>query len=199
MRFTYQLKFPDEGLFWYHPHVREDIQQDLGLYGNIFVSPAGAPAVPGPRDEFLILDDLLIGDAGLVPYGAATPTHAAMGRFGNVMLVNGETTWSATTHTGEVTRLHLTNVSNTRTFNLSLGADATMRVVSSDLGDFASAQLVESVVIAPAERYAIDVSFATPGRHALVNRVRAIDHLYGRFFDPVIRGNRERFWVRPNR
>ena len=49
--FTYQLKFPDEGLFWYHPHVREDIQQDLGLYGNIFVSPAGAPALPGPRDE----------------------------------------------------------------------------------------------------------------------------------------------------
>ncbi len=54
--FTYQLKFPDEGLFWYHPHVREDIQQDLGLYGNIFVSPAGAPRgagsarrVPDPR------------------------------------------------------------------------------------------------------------------------------------------------------
>ena len=183
--FTYQLKFPDEGLFWYHPHVREDIQQDLGLYGNIFVSPAGAPALPGPRDEFLILDDLLIGDAGLVPYGAETPTHAAMGRFGNVMLVNGETTWSATTRTGEVTRLHLTNVSNTRTFNLSFGADATMRVVSSDLGDFASAQLVESVVIAPAERYAIDVSFPKPGRYPLVNRVRAIDHLYGRFFDSV--------------
>ncbi len=183
--FTYQLKFPDEGLFWYHPHVREDIQQDLGLYGNIFVSPAGAPAVPGPRDEFLILDDLLIGDAGLVPYGAETPTHAAMGRFGNVMLVNGETTWNATTRAGEVTRLHLTNVSNTRTFNLSLAPSARMRVVSSDLGDFASTQLVESVVIAPAERYAVDVSFAKPGRYALVNRVRAIDHLYGRFFDVV--------------
>ena len=42
---------------------------------------------------------------------------------------------------------------------------------------------MESVVIAPAERYAIDVSFAKPGRYSLVNRVRAIDHLYGRFFD----------------
>jgi FtsP/CotA-like multicopper oxidase with cupredoxin domain len=183
--FTYQLKFPDEGLFWYHPHVREDIQQDLGLYGNIFVSPAGAPVVPGPRDEFLILDDLLIGDAGLVPYGADTPTHAAMGRFGNVMLVNGETGWRATARTGDVLRLHLTNVANTRTFNLSLGPDARMRVVSSDLGDFASAQMVESVVIAPAERYTIDVSFAKPGSYALINRVRAIDHLYGRFFDAV--------------
>ena len=183
--FTYQLKFPDEGLFWYHPHVREDIQQDLGLYGNIFVSPAGAPPVPGPRDEFLILDDLLVGDAGLVPYGAETPTHAAMGRFGNVMLMNGETSWSGTARAGEVMRLHLTNVANTRTFNLSFGPAASMQVVSSDLGDFASAQQVESIVIAPAERYAVDVTFEKPGRYALVNRVRAIDHLYGRFFDAV--------------
>ena len=183
--FTYQLRFPDEGLFWYHPHVREDVQQDLGLYGNIFVSPAGDAAAPGPRDEFLILDDLLIGADGLVPYGADAPTHAAMGRFGNVMLVNGETGWSATARTGEPLRLRLTNVSNTRTFNISLGPDAKMRVVSSDLGDFARAEFVESVVIAPAERYTIDVSFAKPGSYSLVNRVRAIDHLYGRFFDSV--------------
>ena len=55
--FTYQLVFPDGGIFWYHPHVREDIQQDLGLYGNIFVQPArarrmgaGPPRrVPDPR------------------------------------------------------------------------------------------------------------------------------------------------------
>ena len=183
--FTYQLKFPDEGLFWYHPHVREDIQQDLGLYGNIFVSPPGEHAVPAPNESFLILDDLLIGDAGLVPYGASTPTHAAMGRFGNVMLVNGETSWNATARTGEVMRLHLTNVANTRTFNLSLGPDAHLRVVSSDLGDFAVAQAAGSVVIAPAERYRVDVSFSKPGSYQLVNRVRAIDHLYGRFFDSV--------------
>ena len=35
--FEYQLKFPDSGLFWYHPHVREDYQQELGLYGAILV------------------------------------------------------------------------------------------------------------------------------------------------------------------
>jgi FtsP/CotA-like multicopper oxidase with cupredoxin domain len=183
--FTYQLKFPDEGLFWYHPHVREDIQQDLGLYGNIFVSPAGASGVPAPHEAFLILDDLLVGDGGLVPYGAETPTHAAMGRFGNVMLVNGETSWSAAVKAGEVLRLRLTNVSSTRTFNLSFAGDLRMRLLSSDLGDFASAPLVESVVIAPAERYTVDVAFAKPGHYSLLNRVRGIDHLYGRFFDAV--------------
>ena len=49
--FTYHLVFPDGGIFWYHPHVREDIQQDLGLYGNIFVQPSRAdmygPVQPG--------------------------------------------------------------------------------------------------------------------------------------------------------
>ena len=68
--FTYTLRFPDGGIYWYHPHVREDVQQDLGLYGNIFVKPARADAYgPAHREEFLILDDLLIDEQGLVPWG----------------------------------------------------------------------------------------------------------------------------------
>jgi FtsP/CotA-like multicopper oxidase with cupredoxin domain len=39
------------------------------------------------------------------------------------------------------------------------------------------------VTIAPAERYVIDVRFDSPGRVALLNRVRAIDHIFARFFD----------------
>src|SRR5690606_12325677 len=31
--FTYRIRFPDDGIYWYHPHHREDIQQDLGLFG----------------------------------------------------------------------------------------------------------------------------------------------------------------------
>jgi hypothetical protein len=26
-RFSYRLRFPDPGIFWYHPHIREDYQQ----------------------------------------------------------------------------------------------------------------------------------------------------------------------------
>ena len=37
--FTYEVFFPDTGIYWYHPHMREDIQQDLGLYGNMLVAP----------------------------------------------------------------------------------------------------------------------------------------------------------------
>jgi hypothetical protein len=38
-RYRYIVRFPDPGVYWYHPHQREDIQQDLGLYGNILVTP----------------------------------------------------------------------------------------------------------------------------------------------------------------
>ena len=41
--FTYSLRFPDAGLFWYHPHVREDVTQELGLYGGILVEPSRQP------------------------------------------------------------------------------------------------------------------------------------------------------------
>ena len=144
--FTYHLRFPDAGVFWYHPHVREDSQQDLGLYGNILVrSPRLDYFGPVHREEVLMLDDLLINDVdGLGPYGADAPTHALMGRFGNLLLVNGETTYSLHVKRAEVVRMMLTNVSNTRTFNLSFGSGTRIKLVSSDVGTYEREAWVES-------------------------------------------------------
>lgn len=176
--FTYRLRFPDAGMYWYHPHVREDMQQDLGLAGNIMVRGMdGLPAVA--REEILMIDDLLIGADGLVPYGSTAATHALMGRFGNVFLVNGEPVWRARARPGETVRYWFTNAANARTFNLSI-TNTTMRLVAGDLGAFDHALPIESIVLAPAERYAVDVTF-TGGDALLVNRVRALDHFYGRF------------------
>jgi FtsP/CotA-like multicopper oxidase with cupredoxin domain len=182
--FTYHLRFPDAGIYWYHPHVREDTQQDLGLYGNILVrSPRADYFSPAHREEVLMLDDLLLDDGGaLVPYGKEEATHALMGRFGNLFLVNGDPAFSRSVKRGEVVRFYLTNVSNTRTFNLSFGRGTRMKVVASDVGNYEQEAWVESVVIAPAERYVVHVRFDEPGDVALVNRVRGLDHLFGRFF-----------------
>ena len=38
--FAYVLRFPDVGLYWYHPHYREDFAQEMGLYGTIVVEPS---------------------------------------------------------------------------------------------------------------------------------------------------------------
>jgi len=122
-----------------------------------------------------------VADAGVVPYGAERASHALMGRFGNVFLVNGRSDWSMTVNTGEVVRLFLTNVTNARTFNVSFGG-ARIKVVGSDIGNFEREEWVESIVIAPAERYVVHVRFDRPGPVPLVNRVRGLDHVYGRFF-----------------
>ena len=127
-----------------------------------------------------MLDDLLVGEDGLVPWGKEAPTHALMGRFGNVFLTNGEPAWRGKARPGEVVRYYFTNASNTRTFNLSFPG-ARMKVVGSDLGAFTRESWVESVVIGPAERYVVQVRFDRPGRVALVNRVRGIDHWFGRY------------------
>jgi suppressor of ftsI len=180
--FTYRVRFPDAGIYWYHPHVREDVQQELGLYGNVLVrSPRPDYFSPTHREEILMLDDLLINDDGLVPFGADTATHALMGRFGNVLLVNGEPRYSLSVKKGEVVRFYLTNVSNTRTFNLSFPG-ARMKVVAGDVSNFEREAWVESVVIAPAERYVVQVKFDSAGSVPLLNRVQSLDHLFGKFY-----------------
>jgi suppressor of ftsI len=180
--FTYRVRFPDAGMYWYHPHVREDVQQELGLYGNLRVrSGEGDEYGPADREAILMLDDLLVGEWGMVPLGAESPTHALMGRFGNTLLVNGEPEYHLAVKRGEVVRFFLTNAANTRTFNLSFPG-ARMKLVASDAGRYEREAWVENVVIAPAERYIVQVRFDRPGKVALVNRVRGLDHLYGRFF-----------------
>lgn len=180
--FLYRIHFRDAGVYWYHPHVREDIQQDLGLYGNILVRP-GRPDAFGPshREETLMLDDLLIGEEGPVPYGESVATHALMGRFGNVFLVNGETGYRLRIRPREVVRLYLTNVSNTRVFNLSIPG-ARLKLVGADIGRYERESWTSHVSIAPAQRYIVDVRFPEAGRYPLVNSVQAIDHNLGTFY-----------------
>ena len=184
--FEYRVYFRDAGIYWYHPHHREDVLQDLGLYGNLLVrSRDPGFFAPANREEILMLDDLLVANGNLVGYGLDSPTHALMGRFGNALLVNGEPRWQARVRRGEVVRFFLTNVSSTRVFNLSFDgpAPARIKVVASDLGRYEHEVWVDNVTIAPAERYVIDVRFPEAGEVALVNRVRAIDHLMARFFE----------------
>jgi FtsP/CotA-like multicopper oxidase with cupredoxin domain len=179
------VRFPDAGIYWYHPHVREDIQQDLGLYGNMLVRPGSAGYyAPVNREQVLMLDDLLLGDDGLTPHGLEAPTHALMGRFGTVMLVNGEPRYALSVRRGEVVRFFLTNVSNARIFNVSFPG-ARMKVVASDVGKFEREQLVPSVVLAPAERYVVDVEFERTGHVAVLNRVQALDHMRGTYTPEV--------------
>ena len=183
--FTYEVHVPDAGMYWYHPHVREDVQQDLGLFGNLLVtSPDPDYYGPAHREEVFVLDDMLIDDQGALPWGDRAPTHALMGRFGNVMMVNGETDYRLTADRGEVVRFYLTNVANSRTFNVTFGG-ARVKIVASDVSRFEREQWVGSVVIAPAERYVVDVRFEEAGEVVIANTVQAINHSRGEFYPSV--------------
>ena len=183
--FMYRVRFIDAGLYWYHPHHREDIQQDLGLYGNIMVdSPDPDYLGPVNGEDFLILDDLLIDDAGILPYGREGAVQTLMGRFGNQLLVNGEPRWEETVHRGEVRRLYLTNVANTRTFNLVLEG-VQLKLLGTDVSKFERESFVENVVLAPAQRYLVDAHFDKPGTYVLTNSIQAIDHFNAVFYPQV--------------
>ena len=130
------------------------------------------------REEVLALDDFLLDARGPMPYGADTASHALMGRFGNVLLVNGEPSWQLTVKRGEVVRFHLTNVANARIFNLRFRG-ARLKVIGSDVGDFEHEEWVESIVLAPAERYVVDARFDSSGTFAFTNDVQWLDHMRG--------------------
>jgi len=168
--FTYRIRFPDPGLYWYHPHIREDYTQEMGLYGNLLVVPAD-PGYwpPADRDVFLILDDLLLEDGKIAPFSPVETTYTAMGRFGNVLLVAGEPDHSLTVTTGEVVRLWLTNTANTRVFNVQLPG-ARMKLIGGDSGRMEHEEFVSEVILAPSERAVVDVLFDQPGQLELQHR-----------------------------
>ncbi len=183
--FVYHIRFPDAGIYWYHPHVREDIQQDQGLYGNLMVdSPDPGYYSPVNREEVLMLDDLLMDDHGVLPYGQNVGNYSIMGRFGNVFLVNGEPNYQLSVNKGDVVRFLLTNVANARTMNLSFGGNP-IKLIAADISRFEQEQMVPSVVIAPAQRYVAEVKFDQPGTYAIVNQVQALNNFFGEFQSSV--------------
>ena len=169
-RFSARVTFPDPGAYWYHPHIREDYGQELGLYGNCLVEPRDPDYWPPANRELpLTLDDILLEDGKVAPFSRAETTYAAMGRFGEVLLVNGETDLSLDARLGEVVRLYLTNTANTRVFKVALPG-ARMKLVGGDSGHVEHEEFVEDVVLAPSERVVVDVLFDKPGDLTLEHR-----------------------------
>ena len=179
--FTYRLSFPDPGFYWYHPHIREDFAQEMGLYAGIIVEPTDPDYWPPvDRQLAITLDDVLIEDGRMAPFHRAGPTFTAMGRFGNVMLINGQTEYRAEAAVGEVVRLHLVNTANTRIFNFALGG-ARMKLVGGDSGRVEREEFIDEILLSPSERAIVDVLFDQPGEAHLQNRTPGHTYDLGHF------------------
>ena len=154
------------GIYWYHPHVREDLQQSLGLYGNMLVRSTD-PAYFSPVNREEVSDAVRSARRRRRArrHSARTsPTHALMGRFGNVMLVNGEPALPARREARRG-RAFLPDATRraARIYNLSFGG-ARMKLVAGEAGSSSARNWSQSVVIGPAERYVVDVEFARTGK-----------------------------------
>lgn len=159
----YTIKFPDTGAFWYHPHIRDDIGQGMGLYGNYIISDTASGFTnPVNSEEYLILSDILINNGKTASFPKDVTDHAIMGRYGNTLLVNGTDTYSLDAKKGDIIRLYLTNAASARTFQFSIPG-AKLKLVGSDMGKYAKETFVDSVLIAPAERYIVEVYFPNSG------------------------------------
>src|SRR5829696_6410030 len=169
-RYSCELRFPDPGLYWYHPHIREDYAQEMGLYGQIIVDPTNPDYwPPANRDIALTLDDLLLQDGQPPAFHRSGPTHTMMGRFGTILLVNGEQDPSFAVSRGEVVRLYLTNTANTRVFNLAI-TGATLKLIGGDSGRYEREELVDSILLSPSERAIVDVLFDQSATGVLEHR-----------------------------
>ena len=169
--YTYKLRFPDEGLYWYHPHIRQDYGQEMGLYGNILVVPSEPDYWPAADREILLtLDDILLDEDGRVaPFSHHETNYVAMGRFGTTFLVAGEPELTLSAKLGEVVRFYLTDTANTRVFKVGVEG-ARMKVVGGDSGHVEREELVEDIILAPSERVVVDVLFDEPGAVTLEHR-----------------------------
>ena len=166
--FVYHFSFPDAGVFWYHPHVREDYTQQMGLYGNFIVRASNKNELEAVNKEIILtLNDILIGE-DVQPFSKSQTNYAAMGRFGNVMMINGSEHYKTTVHKNDVVRFYVTNTANTRTFNFKI-PHAKMKLVAADASVYEKEIWSDHITIAPAERFIVDVLFEKEGENAIEN------------------------------
>ena len=185
--FTYKLRFPDEGIYWYHPHVREDYAQELGLYGNFLVDPSQQDYwSPVNREVAWMLDDLLADETQ--PQFSKTETdHSLMGRFGNVMLLNNEENYQLKVKQGELIRFYTTNVANVRPFNISI-QNTPLKLVGGDIGRIEKEVEQNQILLAPAERSIFEAKFDQPGTFDIVHKTPEKTYILGQI---VVEGKAE--------
>lgn len=176
--FSYKLKFPDAGIYWYHPHVHEAYEQPLGLYGAFVVASKDANYFPPVNREMpLFLSDIPV-ENGKITLRENDGSHALMGRYGNVFLTNGEERLSLEVSAGEVVRFYVVNAATTRPFNVTI-LGAKIKVVGGDSGAHEKAFFADGVILGPSERAIIDVLFEKTGSYELQNKTPNAAHVLG--------------------
>ncbi len=149
--FTYAFTLTDTGTFWFHPHRDADEQIERGLYAPIVVR--GDDDIPVDADRVLVLDDVKLESSGLLSE-TITSLDLMVGRQGNVLLVNGQKQPILRAAAGGRERWRMLNSANGTYFNVSLPGHR-LRVIGWDGGLVSEPYEVDTLVLAPGERYEV--------------------------------------------
>ena len=155
--FTYDFTVPDAGTFWFHPHFLSIEQIERGLYGAILVVGDKEPKFSAER--VFVLDDIRLDPDNQISKFETSGMDLMMGRFGNTLLVNGQTTAIAgVTPQRSVERWHLVNAAGARVMTVSVQG-ASWRVIASDGGLLPEPYTANTIDIAPGQRYDLEVIY----------------------------------------
>jgi FtsP/CotA-like multicopper oxidase with cupredoxin domain len=147
-RFTYRFRLPDAGTFWYHPHLNETVQMEMGLYGPLVVRGPDEPQLDAER--ILVLDDLRLDkQGGIATFGGVVEHHD--GREGDVRVVNGQAEPELAVAAGQVERWRVVNASSARYIRFSIGG-LPFRILGTDGGLIEAPVTASDVLLAPADR-----------------------------------------------
>jgi bilirubin oxidase len=158
--YTFDLHEGSAASYWYHPHGKTAEQVYRGLAGVFLVKPKVDPIPAEYGDTVLMFTDLRLAADGTMP--ASTMADMMNGRVGDHVLVNGQKNPSLAMKLGEKRRLRLFNATNARFLRLAF-ENAGMTLVGSDGGLLEVPVPAEEILLAPAERVELVVSFDKSG------------------------------------
>lgn len=169
--FEYRFVVEEAGSYWYHPHVRTNIQLEKGLQAPLIVHDPEDPIAD--LERYVLLDDILLENGDFPPFLASHPEQMH-GRFGNILLVNGDAApRELGVEQGSVERWRIVNTSNARTMELSI-TGAKFRVVGTD-GGRVEPYTPGRIQIAVGQRYDLEVLYDEAGTAELLSHVLVAD------------------------
>lgn len=164
--YAFDLPEGSAASYWYHPHPHGKTAEQVyrGLAGAFVVKPKTDPIPAEYGDTVLMFTDLRLAADGTMP--ASTMADLMNGRIGDHVLVNGQKNPSLAVKRGEKRRLRLYNATNARFLRLTF-ENASVVVVGSDGGLLEAPVPVDEILLTPAERIELIVSFEKPGAATL--------------------------------
>lgn len=160
--YAFDLPQGSAASYWFHPHPHGLTAEQVyrGLAGIFLVKPKEDPIPAEYGDTILMLTDLRITADGTMP--ESTMADLMNGRVGDHVLVNGQKNPAMAVSLGEKRRLRLFNATNARFLRLKF-ENASMTVVGTDGGLIEEPVAVDELLLTPAERVELIVSFDKPG------------------------------------